>query len=32
MSIKQRVAGWVVFIGELAFVLGGAYIVVRYYL
>lgn len=32
MSNKQRLAGVAVFLGELAFVLGGSYIVVRYYL
>ena len=32
MSIKQRIAGIAVFIGELTFILGSAYLVVRYYL
>lgn len=32
MSNKQRVVGWVVFLGELAFIGVASYLVVRYYL
>ncbi len=30
MSVRQRIIGWSVFIGELVFVIGGAYLVLRY--
>jgi len=30
MSNKQKIAGWAVFLGELAFIMGGAYLGVRY--
>jgi len=32
MSNKQRIAGWALFLGELAFIGVGSYLVVRYYL
>ncbi len=31
MSNKQRVAGWAVFLGELAFIGGVGYLIARYY-
>ena len=31
MSNKKLAAGWAVFIGELAFILGVGYIITRYY-